>query len=392
MPMPARIVCSSTSTMTSSLFCLLALAALGGCASQPPIEIAAPTPIAGESAYRYGVESLGANVHVLTQGNTFHLQPRGNVGIIEQTDGVVLFDSGGSPAAADEVIDFVRSQTSKPVTAIILSHWHGDHVLGVSRLLEVWPKARVISTRSTRDLLASPQTDHFMPGDDTDANARYMANNQSSVDYLEGAAKDASLSAVDRADFAVAAKEYAQFAREMSAAHRVVPNEVFDTRLELADATTPVEIRYFGRANTAGDAIAWLPRQRIVFSGDVVVAPIPYGFNTYPGDWIDVLDKLSAFDFAVLVPGHGEPQRDGHYLGQLRAMLVSISAQAATLASDSAVTNDNVGTRLKIDPERKAITNDDPWLQRWFRNYWLGPIGSSALRAARGEDVIQGAG
>jgi glyoxylase-like metal-dependent hydrolase (beta-lactamase superfamily II) len=376
----------------NGLVCLLACVALGGCASRPPVALVAPTPAADESAYSYGIESLGAGVHVLSQGVTFHLQPRGNVGIIEQRDGIVLFDSGGSPAAADEVIAFVRSRSSKPVTAIILSHWHGDHVLGVSRLLEVWPKARVISTRSTRDLLASPATDRFMPGDDAEANARYMANNRASIDFLESAAKDASLAADDRAGFAVAAREYAQFTREMAVAHRIVPTEVFDTRLELADATTPIEIRYLGRANTAGDAIAWLPRQRIVFSGDVVVAPIPYGFNTYPGEWIRVLDELARLDFAVLVPGHGNPRHDRDYLARLRTMLVSVRKQAAILASDSEVTNDNVGTRLEIDAERKAITNDDPWLQRWFRNYWLGPIGSSALREARGTAVIQGAG
>jgi glyoxylase-like metal-dependent hydrolase (beta-lactamase superfamily II) len=389
---PAMTSFRSAPTSVSSLIYLLAMLALGGCASNSPSGIAIPKPATQASTYHFSIDSLGAGVHVLTQGNTFHLQPRGNVGVIEQSDGFVLFDSGGSPAAADEVIALIRSRSRKPVSAIVLSHWHGDHVLGVSRLLEAWPKARVISTRSTRDLLASAQTDRYMPGDDADANARYMANNQSSIDFLEGAAKDESLGAGDRAGFAVAAKEYAQFTREMMIAHRVVPNEIFENRIELSDPVTPVEIRYFGRANTAGDAIAWLPRQRILFSGDVVVAPIPYGFNTYPSDWIDVLDQLAALDFAVLVPGHGKPQRDGSYLALLRAMLVSVRSQVATLASDPAVKTDNVGARLKIDAERRAITHDDPWLERWFRNYWLGPIGSSALREARGEEVIQGAG
>jgi glyoxylase-like metal-dependent hydrolase (beta-lactamase superfamily II) len=388
---PSIATCSSAQMTIIRRVCLAATIALGGCASQPAVEVSAPKPAAEASACRYQAESLDAHVHVLTQGDTFHLQPRGNVGIIEQANGVVLFDSGGSPAAADEIIAFVRSQSAKPVTAIILSHWHGDHVLGVSRLLEVWPGARVISTRSTRDLLASPQTDRFMPGDDADANARYMANNQSSIEFLEAAARDESLSAGDRAGFAVAAREYTQFAREMSGAHRVVPNEIFDTQIELDDPTAPIEIRYFGRANTAGDAIAWLPRQRIVFSGDVVVAPIPYGFNTYPGDWIHVLDQLSALEFTVLVPGHGTPRRDGSYPALLRAMLVSIRSQVASFASDPAVTVANVGAHFDVNAERKTITNDDPWLQRWFRNYWQGPIGSSAMREARGEEIVQGA-
>ena len=194
----------------------------------------------------------------------------------------------------------------------------------------------------------------------------------------------------DRAGFGKAAAEYEQFVREMSIAHRVVPTEVFETKLILADAKTPVEIHFFGRANTAGDAVAWLPGQRIVFTGDVVVAPIPYGFNGYPSEWVDVLKKILALKPAVLVPGHGSAMRDTGYTERLIGMLESVRSQVAKLAGDKSVTNDNVGKRLDLDSARKSLTGDDAWLQRWFRNYWLNPIGSSALREARGEPVVQG--
>ena len=48
----------------------------------------------------YRVEQLAANVYLLSQGNELHVQPRGNVGVVEQRSGVVLIDSGGSPASA----------------------------------------------------------------------------------------------------------------------------------------------------------------------------------------------------------------------------------------------------------------------------------------------------
>jgi glyoxylase-like metal-dependent hydrolase (beta-lactamase superfamily II) len=67
----------------------------------------------------------------------------------------------------------------------------------------------------------------------------------------------------------------------------------------------PVEVMFLGRGNTDGDAVVWAPRQRVLASGDLVVAPIPYAAHTYPGEWIATLKRLEAFDFAWLVPGHG---------------------------------------------------------------------------------------
>ena len=132
--------------------------------------------------YRYGVEAVASGVHLLTQGNTFHIQPRGNVGVIEQARGFVLVDSGGSPAAAEEIIDFIHARSTKPVSAIVLTHWHGDHVLGVARLLKEWPKARVVATAATRDLLSGSKADAFMPGEYEEANRAFRAN--STTDLL----------------------------------------------------------------------------------------------------------------------------------------------------------------------------------------------------------------
>jgi glyoxylase-like metal-dependent hydrolase (beta-lactamase superfamily II) len=164
-------------TLLTTLLVTL-LYALPGIARDPSISantletVPAPT----ESVYGYRAEQIAAGVYALNQGNEFHIQPRGNVEVIEQSNGVVLVDSGGSPDGAEQVIAFVRSLTDKPVTAIVITHWHGDHALGISRLLEEWPQARVISTAATRDMLASPDADRFMPGDNAEANAVYFAN------------------------------------------------------------------------------------------------------------------------------------------------------------------------------------------------------------------------
>ncbi|ANP45882.1 hypothetical protein ATE48_08080 [Candidatus Viadribacter manganicus] len=340
--------------------------------------------------YGYQAERLSPGVHALNQGAQFHLQPRGNVGVIEQSDGIVLVDSGGSPAGAEQVIAFIRSISDKPVTAIVLTHWHGDHALGVSRLLQEWPRARVISTAPTREMLASPDADRFMPGDNAQANAGFMADIQDGANFLQQAAQDQNLHEADRAGFAQAAREYEQFGREMAVARRVAPTEIFDGSVTLPDRVHPIEVRFFGRANTSGDAIVWLPRQRIVFTGDVVVAPVPYGFNSYPSEWIGVLNQIKALNYAVLAPGHGQTMRDSVYLDHLIAMLSDVRTQVAPLAATD-LTAEAASAQVNLDVARDELAGEDRWLRRWFRNYWKDPIVSSALREARGQPIVQGA-
>jgi glyoxylase-like metal-dependent hydrolase (beta-lactamase superfamily II) len=346
---------------------------------------------AAENLYAYRAELLMPRVHLLTQGNTFHIQPRGNVGVIEQRDGIVLVDSGGSPAAAQEVIDFVRSRTRKPVIAIVLTHWHGDHVLGLSRLIHEWPMARVLSTPPTRDMLADRSADRFMPGDDAAANETFHKNVAGGIDYLKQQSQDARRPEAERAGFAQAAREYAQFATEMKSARRVVPTETFSAELLFYDDEVPVEVHFFGRANTAGDAIVWLPRQRVVMTGDVVAAPIPFGFNTYPAEWIGVLRKIQALEYFVLVPGHGSAIRNSAYVERLIVLLEDVRRKVAPFATRTDIDAAGVARSIDLDAARDAFVGTNLWLRLWFRDYWQVPIASSALREARGEEIRQGA-
>jgi glyoxylase-like metal-dependent hydrolase (beta-lactamase superfamily II) len=352
---------------------------------EPPASL----PRAKSDVYGFQAETVAPGVYALNEGNDFHIQPRGNVAVIEQSNGVVLVDGGGSVAGAEQVIGFVRSKTSKPVTAIVITHWHGDHALGVSRLLQEWPDARVISTGPTSDMLTGLDADRYMPGDDAEKNAAYMANIQGGVAFLKDASQNEQYSEADRAGFAKSAVEYEQFGREMALTRRVAPTETFEHSLTLADKSRPVEVKFLGRANTAGDAVVWLPRQKVVITGDVVVAPIPFGFNSYPEEWIGVLNQIRDLNYAVLAPGHGRPMRDTAYVDLLISILTDVRAQIALLASsdmDAAAVN----AEVKLDEAQATIAGDDPWLERWFRDYWKGPIVSSALREARGEPIVQG--
>ena len=74
---------------------------------------------------------------------------------------------------------------------------------------------------------------------------------------------------------------------------------------------------FHARAITPGDAFAYLPKERILLTGDILVYPIPFAIGgTYPSTWIDALKKLKELDPQIIIPGHGPAERDQSFLAE----------------------------------------------------------------------------
>ena len=137
-----------------------------------------------------------------------------------------------------------------------------------------------------------------------------------------------------------------------------------------------------------GDAVVWLPKQRVLVAGDIGVAPVPFGFGSYPNDWIHTLEKLQAYDFKVLIPGHGAPQHDRTYLARLVAAIEEVRTKVAPLVRQG-VSLDDARKQLDFSDQAQGFVGADTWLRRWFKEYWIGPLLTSAYKEARGEPIIQ---
>jgi len=179
-----------------------------------------------------------------------------------------------------------------------------------------------------------------------------------------------------------------RLAGEVRGTHLVLPTETFAEELLLDDPVRPVRLMHLGRANTDGDALAWLPNERIVVTGDVVVWPTPFGFFSFPEDWIGVLERLKAMDYALLVPGHGEPQADTAYLDRLIGTLRDVRAQVGPLARQG-LTLEQVRERVDYSAQTDLF-GDTPRKRRLFDVFWVTPITESAWHEARGEPIVQG--
>ncbi len=168
------------------------------------------------------------------------------------------------------------------------------------------------------------------------------------------------------------------------------PTLTFDDGLTLRRGEREIQVRFLGRANTEGDAVVWLPQERILFSGDIVVSPLPYGFGSYPEEWLETLDKLVALDFGTLVPGHGDVQRDASYLRALQALIRKVQADVGAAAAQGA-TLEQARERLDLGPLAGQFTGGDARRQALFEAWFMQPFSSSAYKEAKGQPIVPGA-
>ena len=341
---------------------------------------------AADTGYFQMVRRIDKGVWLLVEPK-FQLQPIGNVTVIEQSAGLVLVDAGGSPGAGRRIVQMVRALSSKPVKAVIITQWHGDKPQGLTEILRAWPGARTISTRATQAHLSDPATMNSPPSPDAVRNADYQQQLSSTVGDMRQM-QQAATTARERRGFADTVRMLEQYALDMDGALTVPTKEAFTDSLTINDPRAPLRVLFLGRANTDGDAVVWLPRQRILIAGETVILPFPYGFESYPADWIATLEKLRAFRFRFLVPGHGMPQTDRAQIDRIIAVLRDVRAQVGPLASQG-LTLAEVEAKVDLGKHEAIFAGDDPWLRRWFRAFFVHPIVSSAYREARGEPIMQ---
>ena len=357
--------------------------------------LAAAAPAAAEvpvvDVKPFTAREISPQVHLLATPQDYYGPAIGNVSIIEQRDGFVLVDSGLSAGNGRTIVNYIKARSQKPVKAVVITHWHNDHPQGVSAIRAAWPKVRVIATEETKKGMLGPELGELVglePGAQYDERVRKLnADQQVTLDKL--IADPAT--APDRVERAKKAKlDYALFAENYSGTHVVPPTETFTEELRIDDPTAPVEIKFLGRANTAGDAVVWLPRQKIAMSGDMVVWPTPFGFFSFPGDWVQSLGKLKALGYRTLIPGHGEPQTDTAYIDQLIGSIEDIRAQVGPLAKQG-LSLEEVNKRTDFSRYRDQFGKTER-MKTLFKVYWTDPMTENAWKEAKGLPIKQGEG
>jgi glyoxylase-like metal-dependent hydrolase (beta-lactamase superfamily II) len=366
------------------------LAALALAAAFCPAAASAVQPVDPASLAPYVGRELAPGIHLLAEPASFSGLASGNVTLIEQSDGVVLIDSGASIGDGRRVVAYVRSLTDKPVKAVMITHWHGDHPLGIAAIRAVWPHLRIIATPQTRAGMLGPALANVGLRREQAFETQALNNMSAQVAQAQALLNAPGTDDARRLRIAEFIHNLWTYAHDFEGTYLVPPTETFTDQLLLDDPERPVRLMFLGRANTEGDAIAWLPRQRIVMTGDVVVSPIPFGFGSYPESWLAVLARLKALNPALVVPGHGEPMADTAYLDRLSASIADIRDQVGRLARQG-MSVEEVTAHVDFSAQT-ATFGSGPRIAATLQSLWLTPMIDNAWKEARGIPIVQGEG
>jgi glyoxylase-like metal-dependent hydrolase (beta-lactamase superfamily II) len=100
------------------------------------------------------------------------------------------------------------------------------------------------------------------------------------------------------------------FLAQKQAVRLTIPDTAFTNRLTLQPGAREVQVRHHDRAVTPGDAFLYLPAEKILITGDLLVNPIAFALSSYPTTWLATLEHLDSLDASIIVPGHGAPLRN----------------------------------------------------------------------------------
>lgn len=368
--------------MRMSVFGMLAAAAIAApaCQSQPT----APSieRRAAEDGRLMPPEKVADHVWVMRQPDRLWAAVIGNVTIIEQDDGILLIDSGGSIPDGRDIVKAVAALSPKPIKAVAITHWHNDHPLGLPGILESFPRARVISTAITRDLIRT-ETNTPLGKTDPAVDAARLKRSEDTIAELKKEAAGPDIPADMRANYDIEARWIAERVKRQTGNYVVLPTETFTDSLTIPDSVAPVELRFLGTANTTGDLIAWLPRQNIAVAGDAVVLPTPYGFTVSTKPWLESLARLDSLPFTTLIPGHGQVQRDRTYLRTLQWSMADLASKARAAAA-SGITKEQAFAAFDQTEQRSRFGATDAWTRKWLSDYWLQGMFETAFDEAKG--------
>ncbi len=220
--------------------------------------------------------------------------------VVVNEEDVLLVDSHITPDAARELVKSVSSITDKPVRYVVNTHWHFDHAHGN----QIFSKGvEIIGHEYTREkLLGSVLSE-----------PSYMIIASESYKRSQLASLEENLKTSEIANRETLSRQLTTLRRHITALGEVSPtppNVTLLHKLILFRGSREIQILHLGRGHTGGDVVVFLPREKIVFTGDLVLGSSPYLGDSFPEEYIQTLEKLKELNFNLIVPGHGPLVRD----------------------------------------------------------------------------------
>jgi glyoxylase-like metal-dependent hydrolase (beta-lactamase superfamily II) len=278
-------------------------------------DVGPPAPVIPRGA----TTQVADGVHVIPD-HRIPLVP--NVGIVEGPDGVLVVDTAMGPANGERVLAELRELTEQPRVLVTLTHFHPEHGFGAQVLKRA---GALVYNRAQAQELADKGEEYV---------AMFRGFGPAVAEQLEGV-------------------------------ELVRPDVVYDGRATIdLGGGTMAELTEQGPAHTRGDQVIFLPRERVLFAGDLVenrLLPIVPDGDVCASRWIEVLEGLERLAPEIVVPGHGEPAGT-ELIAEARDYLVEVRRRVGELRADG-VPDDELTAALERElAERYADWGSHEWI------------------------------
>jgi glyoxylase-like metal-dependent hydrolase (beta-lactamase superfamily II) len=254
---------------------------------------------------------------------------RGNVAsngaFIVNQDDVLVVDTHYRPSWARDLIAEVRKITAKPVRYVVNTHWHNDHVQGNQAYVGAFgPGVEYLAQHFTRQDMAGKA----IPSVQTALNTG-VPQNIARIEKMLADGRDAQgnpLTEEAKRRLPQQAADLKSYLEELKQLQITLPTITFEKSLILYKPEREIHIYFLGRGHTRGDVVVFLPREKVLITGDLLTSGIPFMRDAYPTLWVGTLEAMEKLDWQQVIPGHGTVQPDKSQIGKLIAYMKDMVA------------------------------------------------------------------
>jgi cyclase len=280
-----------------------------------------------------------------------------NAAVIETNDGLVVVDTHSKPSAAQALYKDIQGVSKKPVKKIINSHFHWDHWQGNQVYAQANPSCEIIASERTKARMTDPNQ--------MNGGVAFIEKQAAAMPAEIEQIKAAIQKAPDAAAKARLEGNLAQaeaYLAELKAMKPAVPTRTVSSTVALQEGGREIRLMLVGKAHTDGDLFIYMPKEKVLATGDAVVDWMPFLNDGYPEEWAQTVGELEKLDIERVIVGHGEPAPKSHltfFRGYMTDLVAAVKKEAAAGAS--------------LDDMKKKIAEDlAPKYEKGMSKYPLG--------------------
>jgi cyclase len=303
---------------------------------------------------------IADGIYQFTTMRDSYVRMLNTVAIVNDHD-VLIFDTGTRPSSARLILERIRQITNKPIRFLVNSHHHPDHWSGNAVYAGASPDVEIIATargRQQMDSTAPVWAPRF---------AAELARMRAAfaLEQTSGLVDGSPVTPEQRRQDSTDVVDYATFADESANDPRMLPNVTFTDTLTFFHGGR--EFRFMSMTGDAeGTTVLYLPREKVLMTGDVVSFPIPY-VSQKPAAQAACLRLLAALHANTIIPGHGPAYHDNSFL-ELEVQLIESVVNGVAKARASGVTSlDELQRVVTASDVHDALVHGDPDLEQRFR-------------------------